>query len=145
MAFLDILIRSLLQWASNCIVSYSVKTKHLGKYAHRGFCRFRDDTAADIASSRSNAASPIARVTRSREARVTDLPDKTPRRAAFLSDQPSIHCRAAFLSDQRRIARRCCQIMTYSVSHTLCTSFYFHAAFRKKTSRENKSTKEVRV
>ena len=41
--------------------------------------RFRDDTAADIASSRTNAASPIARVTRSREARVTDLPDKTPR------------------------------------------------------------------
>ena len=63
-------------------------------YAHRGFCRFRDDTAADIASSRTNAASPIARVTRSREARVTDLHDKTPRRAAFLSDQPSIERRS---------------------------------------------------
>jgi len=63
-------------------------------YAHRGFCRFHDDTAADIASSRTNAASPIARVTRSREACVTDLPDKTPRRAAFLSDQPSIERRS---------------------------------------------------
>ena len=63
-------------------------------YAHRGFCRFCDDTAADIASSRTNAASPIARVTRSREARVTDLPDKTPRRAAFLSDQPRIERRS---------------------------------------------------
>ena len=41
-------------------------------YTHHGFCRFRDDTAADIASSRSNAASTIAPVTRSREARVTD-------------------------------------------------------------------------
>jgi len=69
--------------------------------------RFRDDTAADIASSRTNAASPIARVSRSRGARVTDLPDKTPRRAAFLSDQPRIARRsirltshhAAFLSD----------------------------------------------
>jgi len=63
-------------------------------YAHCGFCQFRDDTAADIASSRPNAASPIARVTRSREARVTDFLDKTPRRAAFLSDQPSIERRS---------------------------------------------------
>jgi len=60
-------------------------------YAQRGFCRFRDDTAADIASSRTNAASPIARVSQSREARVTDLPDKTLHRAALLSDH-DIQC-----------------------------------------------------
>jgi len=48
-----------------------------------GYCRFRDDTAADIASLQTNAASPIARNCGSRGARVTDYSDKTPRRAGL--------------------------------------------------------------
>ena len=40
--------------------TYSLNNRSYLHYAHCGFCRFRDDTAADIASSRTNAMSPIA-------------------------------------------------------------------------------------
>jgi len=46
-------------------------------FAHRGFCRFRDDTAADFASSRKNAASLMRENAGSPRVRFTNFPDIT--------------------------------------------------------------------